>query len=74
MTTLNIKVLPCSSRNEIVEMPDGLLKVKLTTAPVDGQANKKLVELLSKHFNVPKSEIKIVRGKTSRNKIIQIKK
>ncbi|OGH91825.1 MAG: YggU family protein [Candidatus Magasanikbacteria bacterium RIFOXYC2_FULL_39_8] len=74
MKTLSIRVLPRSSRNEIVgEMADGTLKVKLTAPPVDGKANRALIELLSEYFDVPKSKIKIVRGLTSKNKIIEIK-
>lgn len=71
---LKIRVLPRSSRGEIVgEMADGTLKVKLTAAPVDGQANKQLIQLLSKHFDVPKSNIDIIKGQTSKHKIVQIK-
>ncbi len=70
---INIKVIPRSSQNKVVgEMVDGTLKIKLTAAPVDGEANKKLIELLAGHFGVPKSKIKIVKGMTSRNKIIEI--
>jgi len=73
MKQINIRVLPRSSRNEIVgEMTDGTLKVKLTAPPVDGEANKKLIELLTKHFNIPKSKIKIVRGLTSKNKVVEL--
>jgi len=67
-----IKVIPRSSRNKITELPDGSLKVKLTTAPVDGKANEALIKFLCKHFDVPKSKIKIVKGLTSKNKTIQI--
>jgi uncharacterized protein len=69
---LSIKVLPRSSKNEIVEMPDKSLKIKLTAAPVDGEANKKLIALLAEHFDVAKSKIKIVSGLTSKNKIVEI--
>ncbi|NCS68215.1 YggU family protein [Candidatus Peregrinibacteria bacterium] len=73
MKTLTIKVLPRSSRNEIVgTLPDGTLKIKLTAPPVDGEANKKLIELLSKKFGVAKSRVKIVRGETSRRKMVEI--
>ena len=72
---IKIKVLPGSSRNEIVgEIESGILKIKLTTAPVGGEANKKLIEFLSKKWKIPKSKIKIVRGLTSRNKIIELEK
>lgn len=70
---MKIKVLPKSSQNKIVgQLADGTLKVKLTAAPVDGAANKKLIELLSKEWKIPKSQIKIVKGMTGRNKIIEI--
>jgi len=71
---IKIRVLPRSSRNEVVgEMADGTLKVKLTAPPVDGKANEALVELLAEHFDISKSKIKIVRGLTSKNKVIEIK-
>jgi hypothetical protein len=54
------------------EMADGTLKVKLTAAPVDGEANKELIKLLSKEWGVPKSNINIIKGLTSRNKIVGI--
>ena len=73
MKRITIKVLPRSSKNEIVgKMDDGTLKVKLTAAPVDGQANKKLLELLSREFGVQKSKIIIVKGLKGREKIIEI--
>lgn len=53
-------------------MADGTLKIKLTSAPVDNKANESLIELLSGHFQIPKSQIKIVRGRTSKNKMIEI--
>ncbi len=73
MNKFKCRVLPRSSRNEIVGlMADGTLKVKLTCAPVDNKANESLVELLGVHFNVSRDKIKIVRGRTSKNKVIQI--
>ena len=70
---IKIKVLPRSSRNEVVgEMADGTLKIKLTAPPVDGKANEALIKLLAEHFSVTKSKIRIVSGATSKNKIIEI--
>jgi uncharacterized protein YggU (UPF0235/DUF167 family) len=40
-------------------MPDKSLKIKTTVAPIDGEANQALIKLLSKHFNIAKSQIKI---------------
>ncbi|MDD2758176.1 MAG: DUF167 domain-containing protein [Patescibacteria group bacterium] len=70
---LKIKVLPRSSRNEIVgPMADGALKIKLTAAPVDGGANEALIELLSKEYRAPKNRIKIIKGQKSKNKTVEI--
>jgi len=73
MKTLSIHVLPRSSRNEIVgTLPDGTLKIKLTAPPVDGEANKKLIELLSREYGVSKSRVKIVKGEKGKKKIVEI--
>ncbi len=73
MKKITIKVLPRSSRNEVVgKMSDGTLKVKLLAPPVDGKANEALIKLLSEYFNIPKSKIKIVRGLTSRKKTVRL--
>lgn len=70
---IKIRVLPRSSKNEVVgEMADGTLKVKLTAPPVDGKANEALLELLAEHFGVKKNKIKLVGGLTSKNKIIEL--
>lgn len=72
-TTLKIKVIPRSSRNEIVGfMDDGTLKLKLTAPPVDGQANQAVRKYLSDLFKVPVGNIDIISGKTSHNKLILI--
>ena len=69
---INIKVIPRASKNEIVKQGD-LYKVKVTSAPVNGEANKMVRKLLAKEFNVPKSYINIVLGETSRNKVVEIR-
>ena len=75
MRKLKCRVLPRSSRNEVVgEMADGALKVKLTSAPVDGKANEALIKILSEHFQIAKNKINIVRGSTSKNKIVEIER
>lgn len=73
MKKITVRVLPRSSKNEVAgPMADGALKIKLTTAPVDGKANKELIKLLADYFRVAKSKIKIAAGATGRNKIIEI--
>lgn len=70
---LKVKVLPRSSRSEIVgELADGTLKVKLTSPPVEGAANDALLELLAREWDVPKRTLRISHGQKSKNKVIQI--
>jgi uncharacterized protein (TIGR00251 family) len=71
---LSVRVTPRSGRDEVEVLADGSLKVRLTTPPVDDKANEALVELLAKHLAVPKSAIRIVRGRTGRNKVVEIRK
>ncbi len=68
----SLKISPNASKNEIIKTPEGY-KVKITAQPIDGKANKALIEFLSKQFKVPKSYFEIVRGETSKDKTIMIR-
>jgi uncharacterized protein len=70
--SFSVKVLPRSSRSEIVGEAEGVLRVKLTAPPVEGAANKALVELLAKKLGVSKSSVGIVSGETSKNKLVRV--
>ena len=52
-----VKVKPNSKNQSIEESTDGTLTVHLKSPPVDGKANKELIELLANKFNVPKSHL-----------------
>ena len=69
---VSVKVLPRSSRQEVIKNPDGSLKIYVIESATDGKANKSLIEILSDYYKVKKSNISIVKGQTSRNKIIEI--
>ncbi|MGQ9701138.1 MAG: DUF167 domain-containing protein [bacterium] len=68
---INIRVIPNSKKDEVIQESDGL-KVKITAPPVEGKANKALVELLAEYFNVKKNKIRIIKGEKSKNKVIMI--
>ncbi len=68
---LEIKVFPKSSRQEVVER-DGSAKVYITEAPEKGKANKAVIELVAKYYKVKKSQVSVVLGLKSRNKVIEI--
>lgn len=70
--TLSIRIQPRASKNEVVRLDGGGLRIRLTAPPVDGAANEALVKFLSAVLSVAKSKIEIVSGHTSRDKIIRI--
>lgn len=69
---LKIKVEPRSSKAGVVGPYGDALKVKLTSPPVEGKANKELIELLAKEFGIPKRDIEIISGQSSKNKIVKL--
>ena len=73
---VTVRVKPGSRKGPLVElvpMPDGdVLTVFVQQRAVDGQANTAVIELLARHFGVPKSTIEIVRGHTARLKVVRI--
>lgn len=68
----DLQVTPRSSQRRVDLLDDGSLKVWVTQAPTDGQANQGVREALSEALGVPKSRIDILRGLTSRKKRIRI--
>ncbi|MBE7708826.1 MAG: YggU family protein [Cyanobacteria bacterium SIG32] len=69
---VQFKISPNASKNEIIKTEDGV-KIKITAQPIDGKANKALVEYLSKEFKVPKTYIEIVKGTTNKEKTVLFK-
>jgi uncharacterized protein (TIGR00251 family) len=69
---LSLHIQPRSSRNEVCGVHGDALKVRLTSPPVDGAANKLCREFLAKLFDVPKSAVEIISGETSRHKRVRI--
>lgn len=70
--TIDVKVLPRSSKDEIVGKKDGIYKIKLTAPAIEGKGNKALLKLLAKKLGLPKREIRIISGERSRMKSIRI--
>jgi uncharacterized protein (TIGR00251 family) len=70
---IEVKVDPRSSRREIVGVIGSALKVKLTSPPVEGAANEELIAVLAEHFGIRKRDIRIIRGASSRLKIVALK-
>lgn len=69
---LELRVQPRSSRNQIVGEQDGVLKIKLMAPPVDGEANTALIEFIAGYLHLPRKNIKLIKGESSRHKIVEI--
>jgi uncharacterized protein (TIGR00251 family) len=69
---LELQVQPGAARDEIVGAHGDRLKVRISAAPVDGRANRHLIEYLAASFDVPRSRITLLRGQSGRAKTVQI--
>jgi uncharacterized protein len=69
---VRVHVVPRASRDDIKGLHGDALKVKLRAPPVEGKANKALVEFLAQVLGVPASRIAILSGETGRSKSVRI--
>ena len=70
---LSVQVLPNAKKTEVVGLLDGALKIRLKAQPIEGQANEELIRFIATQIKVPKKQIIVVRGITSRLKVVEIK-
>jgi uncharacterized protein len=68
---LALRVTP-GARNEAIEIGDGLLVVKVRARPQEGEANGAVLGLLAQALGVPTSRLRLLRGATSRSKLVQL--
>jgi uncharacterized protein (TIGR00251 family) len=72
-TVIQIKLIPRSSKNEVLDKQGTIYRVKVTAPPVEGLANKALIELLAKNLKVPKRDLKIQSGQRSKLKSVRVR-
>lgn len=69
---LQVRIQPRASRDEFAGILNHQIKIRITAAATDNQANKHLIDFLAKQFRVGKNRISITQGSKSRNKTIRI--
>lgn len=69
---LRVLVQPRASRSRVVGEHDGLLKVQLAAPPVDGAANRALLELVAEILKLPKRQVTLLSGESSRRKHVRV--
>jgi len=70
--TIEIHLQPGAKRNEIVGFKEGVLYAKVTALPQKGQANRALLELMAQTLGIPRSNVDVIRGQSSRSKVIAV--
>ena len=69
---IRVRVTSSAKEARVTKTGESSFEVRVDERAVGGRANKRLLEILSEHFNVPKSSITIVRGARSRDKMVEI--
>ena len=73
---ITIKVVPNAKENSIKEevdlFGDVIYKIKTTAKPKDGEANEAVIAIIAKYFKIAKSGVKIIKGFSSRVKVVEI--
>ena len=70
---VTVSAKPHSKKESLVVNEDGSLTIKVNAVPEDGKANRRIIELLSEYYGVPRSKIELKSGLTSKKKIFEIK-
>jgi uncharacterized protein (TIGR00251 family) len=69
---IRVKVKPNSRIESIKQVEADYYEIKVTVPPEKGKANKKVIEILSKHLKIPKSRFNIIKGETNKEKLLEI--
>ena len=70
---IKVKITPNAHKDKICGyIEKDILKIKIKAKPIDGKANLYLIKYLSKELDIPQSNFSIIKGRTSRIKILEI--
>ncbi len=69
---VEVVLQPRASRNEVAGLQGGRLKIKVTSPPVEGMANKTLCEVLADLMGIGKQRVQVIAGQAARIKRVKI--
>lgn len=69
---IDVRLQPRAKRDEIVGERGGVVIVRVTAPPVEGKANEALCALIARRARVGRTRIEVVRGSSSRDKVIRV--
>jgi uncharacterized protein (TIGR00251 family) len=71
--SIEVRLQPRASRDELLGMREGVLHARVSAPPVDGQANRVLCRLIAARAGVAPSRVEIVRGERGRSKLVRVR-
>ncbi|MBI3964388.1 MAG: DUF167 domain-containing protein [Chloroflexi bacterium] len=69
---LDVRVQPGAKRESVTAQPDGSLRVSVRAPALEGRANRAVEELLAKTLGIPRSRVRIIRGESARQKVVEV--
>ena len=73
MTKLALRVTPGADRTRVTgRLADGRLQVRVAAPPERGEANEELVQFLARALGLPRAAVRVARGRTSRDKLMEV--
>ena len=69
---LFVRVQPNASRSQVVRFEEGVLHLRIAAPPVNGKANRELIDFLSRLLDLPRSALSIEKGHTGRLKTLAV--
>jgi uncharacterized protein YggU (UPF0235/DUF167 family) len=69
---IDIRVIPNAKIAKVDKNNDGSLKVWVKGKPFRGEASLEVIDALSNYYKIPKSSIRVIKGLTSRNKVVEV--
>lgn len=69
---ITVKVVPRAKKRDIRKQPDGSYKIKVLSPPIDGRANKEVIDIIAREYGVKPSKVKIISGEKAREKVVEV--
>jgi uncharacterized protein (TIGR00251 family) len=71
-TTLTLHIQPGAKKTEVAGLYGEALKIRLAAPPVDGKANAALIDFVAQRLGLPKAQVSLKSGQSSRRKVLEI--
>jgi uncharacterized protein (TIGR00251 family) len=69
---LEVYIQPRASKTELAGMHDGMIRIRIAAPAVENAANRALIDFIAQHLGIPRRNVRIVSGGTSRRKVLEL--